>query len=489
MFNRWRAAAAFAVWLMAGGFALAGGGGGPMLPTVDNAGAEIAKMQPTILQRVRGLGLPMLDSAAAASAAGQLQFPLRSSRAEASLQSHALSSHVDLASGTTVRDFSCGSRAYNSHTGNDLFLWPFPWRAMDRQEVAAVAALGGTIVDKHDGEYDRHCSTSAAAAANYVIVQHDNGLTGYYWHLKKGSITARTVGSRVETGDYLGYVGSSGISSGPHLHFEVRDSTGKVVEPSKGSCNAAATRWSHQAANVDTAIIDVSTHGAAPSIGACGDSSYYRDEFQRGKKVYAMGVFRDQPSGTGATIAILRPNGTTAASWKTGSPSSGVWAASYWFLGYTLPSNAPAGLWRARVTIAGQAAEHTFAVAASLSAGEVTASVLNPVRTVDAGQASHFRVTVSNGGAARAVGCRISLDRPILAYVAFRRLDASGNPAGLVGEAFSVAAGGKTDARLIVTPKTGFTANAAEFPVRVTCTNTPAAPFSRAATMLVLSSP
>lgn len=492
MFDRWKAAAALVAWLAVWGPAIAGNGGGPVAAVSDNAGAEIDAVQAAMMQRVRELGLPMLDAGTAAKgAAAQLQFPLQAGRAERSLQSHALSSHVDMTSGDTVRDFACGGRAYNNHTGTDLFLWPFPWRSMDRQELAAVAALGGTIIGKHDGEYDRQCSTSTTTAANYIIVQHDNGLTGYYWHLKKGSVTARAVGSRVKTGDYLGYVGSSGISSGPHLHFEIRDPGGKVIEPSRGSCNATATSWTHQAATVDTAIIDVSTHSAAPSGGSqCKDSpANYQDEFQRGKMIYAMGVFRDQYAGANAVISILRPNGSTAASWKTGSPSSGVWVASYWYMGYGLPSNAPAGLWRARVTIAGQSAEHTFVVAASISASEVTASVANPVRTMAAGQASNFRVTVRNGGTARAVGCRVSLDRPILAAVVFRRLDASANPVGLAGEAFSVAAGGSTDARLTITPKTGFAATTAEFPLRVTCTNTPAAPFSRNSTMLVLSSP
>ena len=489
MFDRWRAAAALGAWLMVWGTALADNGGGPMAAAGDNAGAEIVKIKPAVMQKVRALGLPMSDAAATISAAASLQFPLRAMRSERSLQSHALSSHVDMKADSTVDDFACGSRAYNNHSGNDLFLWPFPWRSMDRQEVAVVAALGGTIVGKHDGEYDRRCSTSTTAQANYVIVQHDNGLTGYYWHLKKNSITTRAVGSRVEPGDYLGYVGSSGKSSGPHLHFELHDATGKVIEPSRGSCNPIATRWTHQAATVDTAIIDVSTHSAAPSIGTCGDSSHYQDEFQRGMNVYALGVFRDQPAGTNALISILRPNGSTAASWKTGSPSSGVWAASYWYLGYVLPSSAPAGMWRVRVSMAGQSAEHAFSVAMALSAGEVAARVVNPVRTVAAGQASNFRVTVSNSGSAKALGCRVSLDRPILAGVTYRRLDALGAPVGLVGEAFSVAAGGSTDARLTILPKTGFVANAAEFPLRVTCTNTPAAPFSRKATMLVLSSP
>jgi hypothetical protein len=489
MFDRWKAAAALVAWLMVCGPALAGNGGGPVAAADDRASADIDAIHPAMVQRARGLGLPALDAAAAITEL--LQFPLRATGAETSLQSNAVSNYVDLSSGSAARDFACGSSTFDGHEGTDLFLWPFPWRAMDRREAAVVAALGGTIIGKRDGDYDRQCSWSTSDTGNHVVVQHDNGLTAYYWHLQKGTVTSKAIGSRVETGETLGYVGSSGKSTGPHLHFEIRNASGAVIEPARGTCNDTATRWAHQAAKIDTAILDVSTHSAAPSGGSqCKDPSRnYDDIFERGRTVYAMGAFRDQYAGANAVISILRPNGSTAASWKTGSPSSGIWAASYWYMGYSLPSSAPAGLWRARVTIAGQSAEHTFAVAASISASKVTASVANPARTVQTGQASNFRVTVSNVGTAKAVGCRVSLGRPILATTAFRRLDASGNPVGLANEAFSVAAGGDTKVRLIITPKTGFVARAAEFPLRVTCTNTPAAPFSRLSTMLVLSSP
>ncbi|MGQ0484806.1 MAG: peptidoglycan DD-metalloendopeptidase family protein [Hyphomicrobiales bacterium] len=489
MSNRWGAAAALVAWLAVCGPALAGNGGGPVAAVSDRASDEIDAIHPTIVQRARGLGLPVLDAAAAAIEL--LQFPLRATAAEKSLQSHAVSNYVDMSAGSGIRDFSCGNSTFDGHKGTDLFLWPFPWRAMDQRETEVVAALGGTIIGKRDGDYDRQCSWSTSDTGNHVVVQHDNGLIAYYWHLQKGTVTSKAIGSRVETGEKLGYVGSSGKSTGPHLHFEVRNASGAVIEPARGTCNDTATRWAHQAAKIDTAIIDVSTHSAPPSGGSqCRDPSQnYDDVFERGRTVYAMGVFRDQYAGAKAVISILQPNGSTAASWKTGSPSSGIWAASYWYMGYNLPSTAPAGLWRARVTIAGQSAEHTFAVASSISAGRVTASVASPTRTVRAGQASNFRVTVNNGGTAKAVGCRVSLGRPILATTAFRRLDASGNPVGLAGEAFSVAASRSTNVNLTITPKTGFAAKAAEFPLRVTCTNTPAAPFSRTATMLVLSSP
>lgn len=71
---------------------------------------------------------------------------------------------------------------------------------------------------------------SHATAGNYIRVLHDNGLETRYLHLKeKPNIT---VGTRVSQGSQIGKVGSTGASTGPHLHFEVRKN-GQPVDPQK----------------------------------------------------------------------------------------------------------------------------------------------------------------------------------------------------------------------------------------------------------------
>jgi murein DD-endopeptidase MepM/ murein hydrolase activator NlpD len=62
---------------------------------------------------------------------------------------------------------------------------------------------------------------------NCVIVDHGNGISTYYAHL---SSIAVTTGLVVEAGEYIGQVGSTGRSTGPHLHYEVR-ANGHPVEP------------------------------------------------------------------------------------------------------------------------------------------------------------------------------------------------------------------------------------------------------------------
>jgi len=55
---------------------------------------------------------------------------------------------------------------------------------------------------------------------NVVIVQHGSNITTLYAHLSRFS-SARN-GARVEQGDIIGYVGSTGLATGPHLHYEYR---------------------------------------------------------------------------------------------------------------------------------------------------------------------------------------------------------------------------------------------------------------------------
>ena len=62
-----------------------------------------------------------------------------------------------------------------------------------------------------------------------VIIKHNNGETTRYGHMSK---TMVRVGDMVQRGKtMIGRVGSTGISTGPHLHFEVRDKNGKPVNP------------------------------------------------------------------------------------------------------------------------------------------------------------------------------------------------------------------------------------------------------------------
>jgi murein DD-endopeptidase MepM/ murein hydrolase activator NlpD len=68
-------------------------------------------------------------------------------------------------------------------------------------------------------------------AGNKIVVQHMNGITTEYFHLSKYAGEIKP-GARVKQKQIIGYVGSTGMSTGPHLHFGMLKSGGHV-DPAK----------------------------------------------------------------------------------------------------------------------------------------------------------------------------------------------------------------------------------------------------------------
>jgi hypothetical protein len=66
-----------------------------------------------------------------------------------------------------------------------------------------------------------------------------------YWHLKKGSVAVK-VGARVACGALLGFVGSSGESASPHLHFGVEGKDGATIDPFAGPRSQPLSYWTLQ---------------------------------------------------------------------------------------------------------------------------------------------------------------------------------------------------------------------------------------------------
>jgi len=128
-----------------------------------------------------------------------------------------------------------GWRDGRAHNGIDLNLYTGePVRSL----FPGVVRYAGTY-----GSYGR-----------IVVVRHWNGLESYYAHLHRTKVS---VGQEVDAGDVLGLGGSTGRSTGPHLHLEVRFK-GIPIDPSRFidlssgelSCNTLVlrkTRWSYAA--------------------------------------------------------------------------------------------------------------------------------------------------------------------------------------------------------------------------------------------------
>lgn len=76
----------------------------------------------------------------------------------------------------------------------------------------AKAVLSGTVL----GTGDTDVTCPKASFGRWVFIKHDNGLSTIYGHL---SVISAQGGQRVNTGDIIGYTGSTGYSTGPHLHI------------------------------------------------------------------------------------------------------------------------------------------------------------------------------------------------------------------------------------------------------------------------------
>ena len=87
---------------------------------------------------------------------------------------------------------------------------------------------GGTIITTRGGcvEKDSSCN---GYAGNYIEVDHGNGMITRYLHLSKISVSK---GQKVSKGQYIGEVGNTGASTGPHLDFKIKVN-GNYVDPEK----------------------------------------------------------------------------------------------------------------------------------------------------------------------------------------------------------------------------------------------------------------
>ena len=139
-----------------------------------------------------------------------------------------------------LQDYNCGTKTYDTssgynHQGIDIFTWPFTWKMVDDNSVEIIAAAPGQIIAKGDGQFDRSCGFNNNPW-NAVYVRHGDGSVAWYGHMKNGSLTTKNVGDFVNLGEYLGIVGSSGNSTGPHLHFEVyqNDTYTNLIDPYTG---------------------------------------------------------------------------------------------------------------------------------------------------------------------------------------------------------------------------------------------------------------
>jgi len=129
-----------------------------------------------------------------------------------------------------------------------LFIYPVPDVVVSSEFGVRRSYNGGPVSGFHEGldlDVDKGKPVKAAAdgrvvmaeplavRGNAVLIDHGLGVHTGYWHLSEIDVT---VGQEVKAGEVIGKVGSTGLATGPHLHWEIRI----------GQINVNPVQWTRQ---------------------------------------------------------------------------------------------------------------------------------------------------------------------------------------------------------------------------------------------------
>lgn len=101
---------------------------------------------------------------------------------------------------------------------------PISGNMLFHKGIDLAAPIGTPVYACKSGEIIS--ATTDETYGNFIIIQHENNMQSVYAHLSK----FQTTEGYVRSGSIIGYVGSTGLSTGPHLHFEIRQN-GKNKDP------------------------------------------------------------------------------------------------------------------------------------------------------------------------------------------------------------------------------------------------------------------
>ena len=191
------------------------------------------------------------------------------------------------------------SQSYNDHNGTDYSGGP--------RGRAVFAAAPGVLIAKDDG----HPDFGGPPNGNYVRINHGNTRAGLpinsvYLHFNAGTVTTKPIGSFIAAGEQIGGIGTSGNSTGLHLHLETQLNR-VAFDPYRATGSGETSWWLNQGSG------SPSTAAVAPKL-VPGDTA----------QVYEL---------SGNPLSVRGPNPTSAsigtrANGTTGTVLEGpVWAA------------------------------------------------------------------------------------------------------------------------------------------------------------------
>lgn len=273
----------------------------------------------------------------------------------------AFADHIPVIGASQILDYTGGTRTYDGHRGTDFALWPFGWNKVDAGEVQVIAAAAGTIAYKSQTDSSDHNPCDGGTGNdpwNFIGVVHADGRLTIYGHMRYNSLTSKAIGQTVAQGEYLGTAASSGNSSGPHLHFEVRYGTysnEEWVDPYAGPGSQPESLWVSQRSYADSAINRLATHSSpASTANSCALTvTHLQDDFSTQQNIFFYAYFRDYQGALVAELRLFRPDGAVFQSWQysTATVFSSLWSSA-WVV--NLPNDSPSGTWRFQADYNGQ---------------------------------------------------------------------------------------------------------------------------------------
>ena len=186
------------------------------------------------------------------AAANALMAELRSDSAEAKAQMSALEREEEAILAEAVRLSKIYAQQNQDPATQGGYIWPVSSRYIT-STVGGRSSPGGVGSTNHKGTdigrvgYNSEIyaakagtviiSTYSSSYGNYVVISHGSGNTTLYAHM---SSRKAVVGQKVAQGDVIGITGSTGNSTGPHLHFEITENGVRInplrhgAQPQKG---------------------------------------------------------------------------------------------------------------------------------------------------------------------------------------------------------------------------------------------------------------